>query len=103
VPAVICLGYQALSAWQLGQFASYRTTVAEAISLAKELNNIHGLAVALFWAAILFFLATLADDEVQIEASFCEAIRTAKKQKSISLTKRAEVSYAEYRSRKGNR
>jgi hypothetical protein len=219
-PAVICLGYQALSAWQLGEIASYRATVAEAISLAKELNNIHGLAVALSWAAILgycdhnpaeaeryssdlvelttrqnfpfwlatgkvlrgrarssgdisegiswieegvrdyqatgaiprvpfflalkaaalhladrtseafeaireaqalverseerwwcaelhrlrgVFLATLGNDEVQIETSFCEAIRTAKKQKSISLTKRAEVSYAEYRSRKGNR
>jgi hypothetical protein len=30
------------------------------------------------------FLTALGADEVQIEASFCEAIRTAKEQKSIS-------------------
>ena len=43
------------------------------------------------------FLATLGADESQIEASFCEAIRIAKEQKSISLEKRAEGTYAEYR------
>jgi hypothetical protein len=42
------------------------------------------------------FLAALDADEVQIEASFCEAIRIAKKQKSVSLEKRAEATYAEY-------
>jgi hypothetical protein len=42
-------------------------------------------------------------DDPQIEASFCEAIRTAKEQKSVSLAKRAEASYAEYRDRKGER
>jgi hypothetical protein len=42
-------------------------------------------------------------DEMQIEASFCEAIRIAKDQKSVSLAKRAEASYAQYRDRKGDR
>ena len=42
-------------------------------------------------------------DEAQIEASFCEAIRIAKEQKSISLEKRAEATYAEYRRRKDER
>src|SRR5262249_54575229 len=42
-------------------------------------------------------------NEPQIEASFCEAIRIAKEQKSISLQKRAEASYAEYRRRKHER
>jgi len=46
------------------------------------------------------FLATLGADAAQIEASFCEAIRIARQQKSISLTKRAEESYAEHRSQK---
>jgi hypothetical protein len=46
------------------------------------------------------FLATLGADETQIEASFREAIRTAKEQKSISLTTRAEATYAEYRRQK---
>jgi hypothetical protein len=36
------------------------------------------------------FLATLGADEAQIEASFCEAIRIAREQKSISLATRAE-------------
>jgi hypothetical protein len=43
------------------------------------------------------FLAAMGADETQIKASFCEAIRTAKQQKSISLATRAEASYAEYR------
>jgi hypothetical protein len=39
-------------------------------------------------------------DQTQIEASFCEAIRIAKQQKSVSLEKRAEATYAEYRRQK---
>jgi len=46
------------------------------------------------------FLAAIGADEAQIEASFCAAIRTAKGQKSVSLAKRAEASYSEYRSQK---
>ena len=45
-------------------------------------------------------LAALGADEAQIEASFCEAIRIAKEQKSVSLEKRAEATYAEYRRQK---
>jgi hypothetical protein len=41
-------------------------------------------------------LAAMGADEAQIEASFRAAISTAKKQKLISLAKRAEESYAEY-------
>ena len=55
-----------------------------------------------FWCAELHrlrgvFLAALGTAETQIEASFREAIRTAKEQKSVSLEKRAEATYAEYR------
>ena len=42
------------------------------------------------------FLTALGADETQIEASFCEAIRIAKEQRSVSLEKRAEATYAEY-------
>jgi predicted ATPase len=49
------------------------------------------------------FLMAVGAAETQIEASFREAIRTAKEQKSISLEKRAEESYAEYRCQKGER
>ena len=48
------------------------------------------------------FLATLGAEETQIEASFGEAIRIAKEQKSVSLEKRAEASYAEYHSQKAS-
>jgi predicted ATPase len=48
------------------------------------------------------FLAALGADENHIEASFCEAIRTAREQKSISLATRAQVTYAEYRRQKAN-
>jgi ATP/maltotriose-dependent transcriptional regulator MalT len=48
------------------------------------------------------FLTALGAEETQIEASFQEAIRTAKEQKSISLEKRAEATYAEYRRQKAS-
>jgi predicted ATPase len=48
------------------------------------------------------FLAALGADEVQIEASFCAAIRIARAQKSIFLEKRAEGTYAEYRRQKAS-
>jgi tetratricopeptide (TPR) repeat protein len=42
------------------------------------------------------FLAALDANDDKIEASFWEAIRIAKEQKSVSLAKRAEATYAEY-------
>jgi hypothetical protein len=48
------------------------------------------------------FLAALDADETQIKASFGEAIRIAKEQKSVSLEKRAEATYAEYRRQKAS-
>ena len=44
----------------------------------------------------------LGADEIQVEASFCEAIRIAEEQKSVSLEKRAEATYAEYRRQKAS-
>ena len=49
------------------------------------------------------FLTAMGADETQIEASFGEAIRVAKEQKSVSLEKRAEATYAEYRRQKARR
>jgi predicted ATPase len=43
------------------------------------------------------FLTAIGADEVQIEASFYEAIKIATEQKSVSLARRAKASYAEYR------
>jgi hypothetical protein len=218
-PSVLCL-WEAMSEWHIGEIASCQLMMAEAISLAKELNDTHTLAVALFWAAILahlernpaevarlasdlielstrqnfafwlpggkifrgwarsassetgegiawiedgirdyratgamlrmpyflalkaealyfadrvsealeaireaealaerreerwwcaelhrfkgVFLAAIGANEAQIEASFCAAINTAKEQKSVSLEKRAEATYAEYRRQKAS-
>ena len=48
------------------------------------------------------FLAAISADEPQIETSFRAAISIAKQQKSVSLEKRAEATYAEYRRQKGS-
>jgi predicted ATPase len=217
-PAVASLCYQGISEWHLGEIASCQANMAEAISLAEELDDMHALVLALFYAGILghfesdpvevercasallelstlhsfatwlpggailrgwarsasgdtaqgiswiedgiedylasgllllmpydlalkaealhladrtsealeaireaealaerseerwwcaelhrlkgVFLATMGADETQIDASFCEAIRIAREQKSVSLEKRAEATYAEYRRQK---
>ena len=52
-PAVVCLGFEALSEWYLGEISSCHTTIAEAISLAKELNDMTALAIALYLGGIL--------------------------------------------------
>jgi tetratricopeptide (TPR) repeat protein len=219
-PVLGCLCHGAMSEWHLGEIASGQATIAEAISLAKELKDMHALAMALAWAADLctaernpgevdrlaselielstrhnfvfwlaigaifrgwarsasgdtaegipwiehgtrdiratgtvlglpshlarkaealyladrtseaieaireaealaerfenrywcaelhrlrgVFLAAIGADETQIEASFRAAISTAKKQKSLSLEKRAKQSYAEYRRQKAS-
>jgi hypothetical protein len=46
VPADACLCYDAVLKWHSGETASSRATIEEAISLAKELNDMHGLAIA---------------------------------------------------------
>ena len=60
--------------------------------MSSELHRLRGV-----------FLAAIGVDDTKIEASFCEAIRIAKEQKSISLEKRAEGAYAEYRRQKASR
>ena len=49
--SVTCLSFEALLQWHFGEIPSCHATIAEAISLAKELNDMHGLAVALGHAA----------------------------------------------------
>jgi adenylate cyclase len=72
-PAVHCLIFEALFDWRFGETARCHTTMAEAISLAKELNDMHALAQALFWAVILGHLegnpaevARLASDLIEL-------------------------------------
>jgi hypothetical protein len=72
--------------------------IAEAEALAErsgvrywlaELHRLHGV-----------FLTAIGAEETKIEASFCAGIRIAKEQKSISLEKRAQATYAEYHRQK---
>jgi tetratricopeptide (TPR) repeat protein len=51
-PPVLCLIYQGLSEWFLGKIASSRRARTEAISLAKELNDMNALALALYFASV---------------------------------------------------
>jgi predicted ATPase len=53
--AVSVLCYEAQAKWHFGDILSSQTAMAEAISLAKELNDMHGLAVALWHAATFAF------------------------------------------------
>jgi hypothetical protein len=53
VPGIACLCYVALFQLHNGDIASSQATIEEAISLARELNDMHGLAAALDIAASL--------------------------------------------------
>jgi hypothetical protein len=52
IPITSTLYFAAISEWHLGEIASCRAKIAEAISLAKRLNDMHGLVVDLVWAAV---------------------------------------------------
>jgi TolB-like protein len=54
-PAVTCLYFEALCEWHLGQIGSSRATMAQAISLAKDLNDAHALVLAFYHSAVLSF------------------------------------------------
>ena len=80
---------------------------SEALEAIKEAEALVERSEERWWCAELHrlrgvFLAAIGADETQIEASFCAAIRIAKEQKSISLEKRAEATYAEYRRQKAS-
>jgi hypothetical protein len=83
-----------------GRISEALETINEVEALAERFEN-------RYWSAELHrlravFLAALGAEETQIEASFAEAIRIAKEQESVSLEKRAEGTYAEYRHQKAS-
>jgi ATP/maltotriose-dependent transcriptional regulator MalT len=80
---------------------------SEALETIKEAQAFAERFEGRWWCAELHrlrgvFLAAIGAEEIQIEASFCEAIRIAKHQKSVSLEKRTEATYAEYRRQKAS-
>jgi predicted ATPase len=80
---------------------------SEALEATKAAEALAERSEGRWWSAELHrlrgvFLAAIGADEIQIEASFSEAIRTAREQKSVSLARRAEATYAEYRHQKAS-
>jgi serine/threonine protein kinase/tetratricopeptide (TPR) repeat protein len=78
-----------------GRTAEALEAIGEAETLAERFENRDFCAELHRFRGV--FLAAMGAEEAQIEASFCEAIRIAKVQKSVSLEKRAEATFAEYR------
>jgi predicted ATPase len=80
---------------------------SEALEAIKEAEGLAETRSERWWCAELcrlrgVFLAAVGAEETQIEASFYAAIRIANEQKSLSLEKRAEATYAEYRRQKAS-
>jgi len=80
---------------------------SEALGAIKEAEKVVERSEERHWCAELHrlrgvFLTATGAEKTQIDASFCEAIRIAKEQKSISLATRAEATYAEYRRQKAS-
>jgi len=78
---------------------------SEALDAIKEAEVLAERFGERWWCAEMHrlrdvFLTALGTKEPQIDASFSEAIRIAREQKSVSLAKRAEATYAEYRRQK---
>ena len=98
LPYLLAIKAEAL--YQTNRTSEAVEAISEAQALVERFEGRH-------WSAELHrlrgvFLAALDAEETQIEASFQEAIRIAKEQKSISLVKRAEATHAEYRHQKAS-
>jgi tetratricopeptide (TPR) repeat protein len=98
VPLFLAINAEAL------HLADRTSEALEAIRKAEELAE---RFEERWWSAELHrlrgvFLTAMGADDAQIEASLQAAISTARRQKSVSLEKRAEATYAEYHRQKGS-
>ena len=78
---------------------------SEALDTIDEAETLVEKTEARWWSAEFYrlraiFLTAMDGDDAEIERAFQDAINTAKQQKSTSLRKRAEATYAEYRRQK---
>ena len=92
------LGRKAEALYLADRTSEALEAINEAIAIAERFE--YGYCSAELHRLRGVFLAAIDTEEAQIEASFREAIRIAKEQKSVSLEKRAEATYAEYRRQK---
>jgi predicted ATPase len=79
----------------------------EALDTIREAEALAEASGERWWLAELYrlrglFLTRIGADEIQIEGSLGDAMRIAKEQQSISLERRAQATYAEYRHQKAN-
>jgi len=94
------LGRKAQALYLADRTSEALETINEAVAIAERFE--HGYCSAELHRLRGVFLAALGAGHVQIEVSFCEAVRIAKEQKSVSLEKRAEATFAEYRRQKAS-
>ena len=88
LPAVGCLFFKALLQWHFGEIASCQPTMAEAISAAKELNNMQALAQALWHAG---WLAHFERNPAEVERLASELIELSNRQNFAPFLRRAAV------------
>jgi predicted ATPase len=80
--------YEALSDWHLGEIDSSHSSMAAAISLAKELNDMHALTHSLWNAG---FLAHFERNPIQAERCASELIELSTRQNFASWLAGAKV------------
>jgi hypothetical protein len=98
-PAVTSLCYEALSAWHLEGITSCQTNMAEAISLAKELNDMLALTVALWNAGIG---AQFRGDPTEVERLASDLIELTTRQNFAQFLAGGEVLRGWARSARGD-
>jgi predicted ATPase len=87
-PVVGCLCYQALCELHFGEIASSDATLSEAISLAKELNDMSALGFALWHAGCL---AHLKSDPSEVERCLSDLIELSTHHNFVNFVPLATV------------
>ncbi|MFZ0506265.1 MAG: TIR domain-containing protein [Chthoniobacterales bacterium] len=98
-PEVICLSCEAVAEWHLGELSFCQAKMAEAILLAKELNDTHGLAVVLWYAAIL---CHLEHKPAEVEAHAADLVELSTRQSFALWLAGGEIFRGWARSASGN-
>ena len=83
-----CLFFKALLEWHFGEIASCWPTMTEAITLAKELNNMQALSHALWHAG---WLAHFERNPVEVERLASDLIELSNRQNFAPFLRRAAV------------
>jgi serine/threonine protein kinase/predicted ATPase len=98
-PVVACLSHLALTEWNLGEIASCRASIAQAISLAKELNDMHALVLALYWAG---HLAYFEDNPAEVERLASDLMERSTRQNIATWQPHARILRGWVRSASGD-